>query len=83
MWGEFQQNLENVKGILNWKTSGSPNQPLIKGTLISKPQVLAEAQNEYFLDKIKLIRDNLPPAAIDPLHTLRKLMQGRNSSFSL
>ena len=44
---------------------------------------MAEAQNEYFLDKIKLIRDNLPPAVIDPLHTLRKLMQGRTNSFSL
>ena len=42
----------NVKGILNWKTSGSPNQLFYKGTILRKPQELAEAQNDYFLDKI-------------------------------
>jgi hypothetical protein len=56
---------KNIKGILKWKTSGSPNQLFYKGTLLSKPQDLAEAQNDYFLDKIKLIRDNLPPVEVD------------------
>ena len=58
---------KNVKGILNWKSSGSPNQLFYKGALISKPQDLADAQNQYFLDKIQLIRENLPPAPTDPL----------------
>ena len=66
---------KNVKGILNWKTSGSPNQLFHQGQLISKPQELAEAQNQYFLDKINLIRENLPPPPTDPLETLRLLMQ--------
>ena len=74
---------KNVKGILNWKTSGSPNQLFYKGRLISKPQELAEAQNQYFLDKIDLIRENLPPPTTDPLETLKTLMRGRCCSFSL
>ena len=74
---------KNVKGILNWKSSGSPNQLFYKGALISKPQDLADAQNQYFLDKIHLIRENLPPAPTDPLQILRSLMEGRTCAFSL
>ena len=73
----------NVKGILQWRSAGSPNQLFYKGKLLSKPQELAEAQNNYFLEKIKEIRNNLPPAVIDPLHHLKKLMHGRNCSFTL
>ena len=45
--------------------------------------LVAKAQNEFFLDKITRIRDNLPPAVIDPLGKLRNLMAGRTCSFSL
>ena len=58
---------KNVKGIVNWISSGSPNQLFFRGQLLSKPQELAEAQNDYFLEKIQLIRDNLPPLISDPL----------------
>ena len=50
---------KSVKGILNWKTSGSPNQLFYKGELLSKPKELAEAQNEYFLDKITFLQLSL------------------------
>ena len=64
---------KNVKGVLKWKSSGSPNQLFSSGKLISKPQELAEAQNEYFLNKIDVIRKNLPPHVHDPLQTLKKV----------
>ena len=50
---------------------------------MTKPQELAKTQNEFFLDKITRIRDNLPPAVIDPLGKLINLMAGRICSFSL
>ena len=68
---------------MNCKTSGSPNQLFYKGSLISKPQELANAQNEYFIDKIELLRQDLPPPVSDPLKTLKTLMLGRRCSFSL
>ena len=74
---------KNVKGILNWKSSGSPNQLFYKGFLVTKSQELADAQNEYFIEKITTIRDNLPPPTCDPLAKLRDLMENRQSSFSL
>ena len=74
---------KTVKGILNWRTSGSPNQLFYRGSLISKPQDIAEAQNVFFLDKIRLIRENLPLPSTDPLQTLKSLMRGRTCTFSL
>ena len=74
---------KNVKNMLNWKNNDFPSQLFYKGKLISKPQELAEAQNNYFLEQIRLIRENLPAAVTDPLTTLRNLMQGRQYSFSL
>ena len=41
---------KNVKGILNWKSSGSPNQLFYKGTLLTKSKELADAQNDYFIE---------------------------------
>ena len=74
---------KNVKGILNWKSSGSPNQLFYKGLLLTKPQAVADAQNEYFLDKITNIRENLPPPTCDPLQKLKQLMRGNSCTFSL
>ena len=67
---------------MNWKTTGSPSQLFYKGTLVNKPQEVAEAQNHFFLDKITLIRENLPAPVIDPLAVIRSLMAGRKCSFS-
>ena len=51
---------KNVKGILNWQTSGAPSQLFYKGSLIQKPQEVAAAQNDFFLDKIEKIITNMP-----------------------
>ena len=74
---------KNVKGILNWQTSGSPSQLFCNGSLIQKPQELAAAQNEYFIDKIDKILTNLPPPVSDPLSYLKSLMVGRQCSLDL
>ena len=74
---------KNVKGILNWKTSGSPSQLFYKGSLIQKPQELATAQNEFFIDKIDQILANLPPPVSDPLYYLKNMMNGRQCSLTL
>ena len=72
-----------MKGILNWKSSGSPNQLFYKGALVTKHQDLADAQNEYFVEKITTIRNNLPLPNSNPLAKLQTLMLGRSCSFSL
>ena len=74
---------KNVKGILNWQSSGSPNKLFYKGSLRTKSQDIADSQNEYFIEKVAQIRSDLPPSPADPLSLLKSLMQGRQCSFKL
>ena len=66
---------KNVKGILNWK--------LLEPPIKFSTRVLADAQNEYFIEKITTIRENLPPPTSDPLLKLKSLMIGRQCTLYL
>ena len=43
---------------------------------------MADAQNEYYINKVKDIRRNMPRQRKDPLATVRKIMSGKNVSFT-
>ena len=74
---------KNVKCILNWNSSGSPNQLFYKGLIRTKSQDIADSQNNYFIQKIEEIRTNMLPPLSDPLSLLRRLMMRRTCSFGL
>ena len=74
---------KNVKDIINWKTSGAPNQLFHNGVLHNKPAEVADCQNHFFINKVQLIRDEMPAPISDPLSKLRELMASRKCSFSL
>ena len=79
---DSSQLWKNVKCILNWNTSSSQTQIFNKGKIISKPEKVAEAQNEYFLEKIRDIKADLESTSSDPLEFVASLMKGRKCSFS-
>ena len=74
---------KNVKDIINWKSSGAPIQLFNNGVLHNKPSEVADCQNQLFIDKVRLIRENMPAPVSDPLNKLRLLMSNRSCSFSL
>ena len=74
---------KNVKNILNWTTPGSPSQVYVKGKLLSRAQDVANAQNEYFCEKVKNILDNILPSTKNPLEKLESIMKFRKCSFKL
>lgn len=39
--------------------------------------------NNFYIEKVQTIRENLPEARIDPLHELRKQMRDSNKQFSI
>ena len=39
--------------------------------------------NNFFLTKVRLLREEIPPGTTDPLEKLREAMQGRKCSFTL
>ena len=51
--------------------------------MLTSPQKMADAQNEYYIKKVKDIRKNMPKQKEDPLATLRKIMAGKDVHFTL
>ena len=43
---------KSVKCILNWHSSGSPNQLFSRDSLKTKSQYIADSQKEYFIEKV-------------------------------
>ena len=72
----------NVKNIINWRSSGAPDRLFHQGTLHTKSVEVAKCQNQFFLNKVKLIRESMPPPISDPLAKLDHLMQNRRCYFS-
>ena len=73
----------NVKGWLNWSTSSSPSKLFHEGRIEASPIAIASIMNNFYIEKVQTIRENLPEARIDPLHELRKEMRDSNKQFSI
>ena len=74
---------KNVKSWIGWSTSGSPSQLFSGGQLLRKPSEIAECMNNFFVNKIRQIREDLPDPVSDPLTTLRGIMTDRTCTFSI
>ena len=73
---------KTAKSILGWSCSGPPTQLYHQGECITSPKGLATTMNNYFLDKIKKLRDSIPQTNSDPLAKMRESMGGRTCNFS-
>ena len=74
---------KNIRGWLNWSSSGSPTKLYHAGQIVTSPSKLANIMNQFFIGKIDKIRMELPTPTGDPLSTLKTKMQDRTSVFSL
>ena len=74
---------QNTLSWFNWKSVSTPTQLYYQGKLFNKPVDIANCQNEFFVNKIKTIRANIPPQTADLLDKLKSLMKDRKSIFSL
>ena len=73
---------KNILGWLNWSTTSSPTKLSHNGMLETSPSRMAELQNQYYINKVRTIRQNMPAQRRDPLETLRQRMHGRSQPFS-
>ena len=78
---KVEENIEDTakvwkvtKTFMGWKTTGSPTQLEEKGKLITSAKVIAQVMNEFFIDKVRLIRKNMKKVAIN-LVPCMKIMQ--------
>ena len=74
---------KNIRTWLGWTTGGPPTKLMENGRLENKPQSLARIMNQFFIEKVHRLRNNLPPSATNPLLLPSNLMQARNCSFSV
>ena len=63
---------KNILGWLNWSSASSPTKLLVDGDMVTSPQKMAQVQNEYYINKVREIRRNMPRQKKDPLSTLRR-----------
>ena len=73
----------NVKGLLNWTSVLSPTKLFHEGVIETSPRKLASIMNEFYVNKVITIRENLPSSNKDPLEKLRQLRKNKRSVFSL
>ena len=74
---------KNVKTWLGWSSGGSPTRLVQNGSVYNKPKDLSQIMNNYFISKVKNLKDNLPPNPGDPLGLVKRLMMGRKCSMKL
>ena len=72
-----------AKSWLGWVSGGPPTQLCINGVLISKPSEIAKTLNEFFIQKVKNIVQNLPKINYDPLKLAKNIMKNKHCSFKL
>ena len=72
---------QNVKGWLNWTNTGPPCQLFHLGRIINSPAQLAQAMNTFFINKVVLLRNQIPDSITDPLGKLKETMETRMCSM--
>ena len=80
--GDYGKLWKNILGWLNWSSTSSPTKLSQNGVLETSPSKMAELQNQYYINKVKTIRQNMPAQKKDPLYTLMQRMQGQSQPFS-
>ena len=73
---------KTVLGWLNWSSAGSPSKLIHEGKLVTSPSKIADIQNEFYINKVRKIRQELPHSNTDPLEILRQRLSGNTASFS-
>ena len=73
---------KNILGWLNWSSTSSPTKLLSQGNLESSPSKMANIQNNYYIEKVKIIRRSLQGQDRDPLEVLKNILGGNQATFS-
>lgn len=72
---------KNLKLWLGWTKGGPPTKLIHNGNIVTKPKDLAKVMNEYFITKVRQLRQKIPDIPGNPLNLVKKLMKNRNCNF--
>ena len=72
-----------AKSFMNWNKGGGPPLQLnIRGHLVTKAAVIAQEMNKFFIDKVKVIRNEIP-FLNNTFSKCKEIMQGKTCHLSL
>ena len=74
---------KSIKGIIGWSNLGPPTKLFHEGKFVNSPSGLARTLNNYFINKVKGLRQSIPVVEVDPLSKLRESMRKRQCTFKL
>ena len=86
---KVNENLESpskvwatAKTFMGWESFGTPNQLEVSNTIVTKPRIIAELLNNFFINKVITIRNGLRklPAWLE---TCKKVMLGKRCSLDI
>jgi hypothetical protein len=72
-----------TKQFIGQTGSGPPTCIRIGNNITSKPIKIANALNEYFIEKVKKLRESLPQPTYDPIEVLKKIQPMVTSEFKI
>ena len=73
---------KNVKNWLGWSKGGPPTKLIKDGNIFTKPRDLVKIMNNFFVDKVRLLRSSLPQNVGNPLTLVRRFMGKRICTLS-
>ena len=73
---------KTAKSFMGWKTVGTPSQLEVNGQLETKASRIAHIMNQFFVDKVRAIRDSLRDVPANLLQCLNT-MRGKSCSAEL
>ena len=74
---------KNAKSFLGWKSGGPPTKLVLDGKLFTKPRELCKVMNEFFINKVKGLRNGIPANIGDPLRAVRNIMANKMCSLKI
>ena len=73
---------KSTKSFMGWKSVGTPSQLEVNGKLETKSSRIAQLMNNFFINKVRYIRDSLPNIP-NNLAQCRSLMRGKQCTLQL
>ena len=71
----------NVGTWLNLGNSGPPTKLTCEGRLVTSPARLATTMNNFFINKVKKLKHNIPTVNTDPLAKMNEMYSDRRCTF--
>ena len=73
---------KSAKSFMGWKTQGTPNQIKVDGQLVTSAKKIAQAMNEFFLNKVQTIREGMTSVAFN-LSKVHDIMLNKKCKMEL